>query len=68
MTVMLQQRDILRLVRGLPERCQADDIIERIRLWEALQEAEADVIAGRVYTTAEVRARIGQWNRRHPAK
>jgi len=64
MTVTLDRRKLLRIVKDLPDRCSLEDAVYRIHLWAAVEEAEADVAAGRVYPQETVEQRLrAKWHR-----
>mgnify|MGYP001596873269 CR=1 FL=1 len=64
MTVSLDRRKLLRVVKELPESCSLEDAVYRIHLWAAIEEAETDVAAGRVQPQDAVEQRLrSKWQR-----
>lgn len=54
----LTKRSVLRTLKELPERFDADELIERIVLLQKIEEGLTDAKAGRTLSLAEMRAHI----------
>ena len=54
----LSKKAVLRTLKEMPERFDADELIERIVLLQKVEEGLADAKVGRVLSMAEVRAHI----------
>ncbi|MBL0127147.1 MAG: hypothetical protein IPP83_06735 [Flavobacteriales bacterium] len=60
----LTKKAVLRSLKELPERFDADELIERIVLLQKVEEGLADAKAGRVFTLDQMRAHIQRkWSR-----
>ena len=60
----LSKKAVLRSLKELPERFDADELIERIVLLQKVEEGLADAKAGRVFTLDQMRAHIQRkWSR-----
>ncbi len=65
MATVMDRKKLLKVVRDLPESCTLDEAVYRIQLWAAIEEAEADIAAGRVSTQSEVESRLkAKWRRK----
>ncbi len=53
--------DIVAEMKTLPEDADWQSLSERVRLLAGIEKARADVRAGRVYTTAEIKADLHEW-------
>jgi predicted transcriptional regulator len=53
--------EIVAEMENLPDDADWPALSERVRLIAGIEKARADVRAGRVYTTAEIRADLRQW-------
>ncbi|MBK7383385.1 MAG: hypothetical protein IPI81_08615 [Flavobacteriales bacterium] len=61
---ILTKKAVLRSLKELPERFDADELIERIVLLQKVEEGLADAKAGRVFTLDQMRAHIQRkWSR-----
>lgn len=56
------KQDLLELVSLLPDKATLDDFLDTLDLETGLNEAEADINAGRVHTQEEVIEMLKQWN------
>lgn len=54
----LSKKAVLRTLKEMPERFDADELIERIVLLQKVEEGLADTKVGRVLSMAEMRAHI----------
>ncbi len=59
----IRKRDVLQLVRSLPDRVDLEELIYRLYLRQKIAAGEADIAAGRVLSSAELRKRIKQWRK-----
>ena len=57
------KQEVIDLVRQLPDNVDVEDLIYRLYLREKLAAAEADIAAGRTFSTEEVRAEAAKWRR-----
>ena len=55
--VSLKQQ-VIEALSSLPDDSTLEDMLMHIELWAGVPEAEADVEAGRLYSTEEVKRRI----------
>lgn len=54
----LTKRAVLKTLKELPDRFDADELIERILVLQKIEEGIEDAKAGRTYTLAEMRAHV----------
>ena len=54
----LRKKEVLDLVRGMPENVDVEELIYRLYLREKMERAEKDIAAGRTYSTEEVRRHV----------
>ncbi len=59
----LRKKEVLDMVRRMPEKVDVEELIYRLYLREKLERAEQDIAAGRTYSTAEVRRHIRKWQK-----
>ncbi|HEY0977347.1 MAG TPA: hypothetical protein VGE21_07735 [Flavobacteriales bacterium] len=60
----LSKRAVLKTLKDMPERFDADELIERIMLLQKVEEGVADVKAGRVLGTDAMREHIAaKWRK-----
>lgn len=55
--------DLLEMVRKMPDEIDIEELIYRLYVREKLELAEADIVAGRTFSTEEVRAQAAEWAR-----
>jgi hypothetical protein len=53
--------EIVAEVRSLPEDADWVALSDRVRLLAGIEKARADVRAGRVYTTTQIKADLREW-------
>jgi hypothetical protein len=53
--------EIVAEVKSLPEDADWAALSERVRLLAGIEKARADVRAGRIYTTAQVKSDLREW-------
>ncbi|MDP2898320.1 MAG: hypothetical protein Q8Q12_17420 [bacterium] len=54
---------MLKLVRHMPDEIDIEELIYQLYIREKLALAEADIAAGRTFSTEEVRAQAAEWSR-----
>ncbi|HMU15280.1 MAG: hypothetical protein JST41_11670 [Bacteroidetes bacterium] len=60
----LSKRAVLKSLKELPERFDADELIERIVLLQKIEEGLSDAKAGRVLTSLTMKAHIdAKWSK-----
>lgn len=60
----LSKRAVLKSLKELPERFDADELIERIVLLQKIEEGLSDAKAGRVLTSRAMKAHIdAKWSK-----
>lgn len=59
----VKRKEMLQLVRQLPERVDIEEVIYRLYLREKLAAAEADIAAGRTLSAPEMRRQASQWRK-----
>ena len=57
----MQKDEVLELVRQLPDDVDLEEVIYRLYLREKLAAAEADIAAGRILSSEEVREQAHTW-------
>ena len=58
---LLDKKTVLRSLKSLPDRFNADDAIERIIILEKIAAGMADVKAGRTISLEEAKKRMAKW-------
>ena len=58
---MTVKQQVLQAIQRLPDDADFRDVTEEIALLAAVQEAEADIQAGRVVSNDEMKKRIDEW-------
>jgi hypothetical protein len=53
--------EIVAEMKSLPEDADWPALAEKVRLMAGIEKARADVRAGRVYTTSEIKADLREW-------
>jgi predicted transcriptional regulator len=61
---MTLERFVLGVLAQMPKDATIDDFISELELERDLEEAEADVEAGRVHTQEEVEKMVAEWTAR----
>ena len=61
--MLLKKTDVIRMIKKMPEKLDAEELMYRIYLWEKIQAAEADIRTGRVKTHAQVMKEAAKWLR-----
>jgi len=61
---MTVKQQVLQAIQRLPDDADFRDVTEEIALLAAVQEAEADIKAGRVVSNEEMKKRITEWTER----
>ena len=56
--------DIVAEMQSMPEDANWEFVSERVRVIAGIEKARADVRAGRVFTTAEIKADLHAWLRK----
>jgi hypothetical protein len=59
--VTISKEEVLALLRQLPDEVEIEELIYRLYLREKLAAAEADVAAGRTFTSEEMRTQAARW-------
>lgn len=59
----IPKKEMLDLVRELPDDIDVEELIYRLYLREKLASSEADVAAGRTITAAEIRKQAAEWRK-----
>lgn len=59
----VKRKEMLQLVRQLPESVDIEEVIYRLYLREKLAAAEADIAAGRTLSARELRRQASQWRK-----
>ena len=59
----IQKKEILELVRQLPDAVDIEESICRLQLREKLASAEADTTAGRTLSASEIRRQTAKWRK-----
>lgn len=59
----IKKKEMLQLVRQLPENVDIEELIYRLYLREKLAAAEKDIASGRVLSAQEMRRQAAQWRR-----
>lgn len=59
----VRKEEILEMVRQTPDEIDIEDLSYRLFLREKIEMAEADIAAGRTFSTEEVRAQAAEWSR-----
>ena len=57
----MHKEEVLELVRQLPDEVDVEEVIYRLYLREKLAVAEADIAAGRMLSSEEVREQARTW-------
>lgn len=57
----ISKEEVLALLRQLPDEVEIEELIYRLYLREKLAAAEADVAAGRTFTSEEMRTQAARW-------
>jgi len=60
-TDLLDKKTVLRSLKSLPDRFNADDAIERIIILEKIAAGMADIKAGRTLSLEEANKRMAKW-------
>mgnify|MGYP007112210852 CR=1 FL=1 len=60
-TDLLDKKTVLRALKSLPDRFNADDAIDRIIVLEKIAAGIADSEAGRVVSLEEAKKRMAKW-------
>jgi len=60
-TDLLDKKTVLRSLKSLPDRFNADDAIERIITLEKIAAGMADIKAGRTLSLEEANKRMAKW-------
>jgi hypothetical protein len=55
---MLAKEQVLEIVSSLPANISFDEILKTLSIIQSDQKAEADIKAGRIYTTKQAKERI----------
>lgn len=58
---LLDKKRVLRSIKDLPERCSADDVLERIHLLQAIEQGIAGSEEGKGITLADAKRRHRKW-------
>jgi predicted transcriptional regulator len=58
---LLDKKTVLRSLKSLPDRFNADDAIERIIILEKIAVGMADVEAGRTVSLEDAKKRMAKW-------
>lgn len=59
----VKKKEMLQLVRQLPEKADIEELIYRLYLREKLAAAEEDIAAGRTFSAREMRRQASQWRK-----
>ena len=59
----MEKKEILKLIRRLPEDVTAADVMEELYFRAQVQRGLADVAEGRVLTENDLRGRISKWRK-----
>ena len=59
--MLIKRNDVMKMVKGMPMKLDADELVYRIYLWEKIQAGEADIRAGRVVTHEQAAKEINKW-------
>lgn len=58
---MLKKESVIEAVNQMPgDEVNVEALVETLRLLQKLQKAEEDIVAGRVYTTDDLRQIVGK--------
>jgi predicted transcriptional regulator len=58
---LLDKKTVLRSLKSLPDRFNADDAIERIIVLEKIAAGMADIEAGRTVSLEDAKKRMAKW-------
>lgn len=59
----VKKEEILEMVRQMPDEIDIEELIYRLYLREKIEMAEADIAAGRTFSSEEIRAQAAEWGR-----
>ena len=62
-TMTIKKKEMLQLVRQLPENVDVEELIYRLYLREKLVGAEKDIASGRTLSAEEMRRQAAHWRR-----
>jgi predicted transcriptional regulator len=58
---MLTKEKIKKSIDALPDDLTVDQVIDRIIMLDKIEQGLQDVQEGRVYSTEDVKAKLGKW-------
>jgi len=59
----MNKQAVMTIIEKLPAEFSLDDLFERLRFVESVNEGLEDIECNRVYSTAEAREKLARWNR-----
>lgn len=62
--VTIPKEQVLKLIQQMPDEIDVEELIYRLYVMEKLALAEADIAAGRTYSSEELRAQAAEWGRK----
>lgn len=61
--IRIPKEEVIEMVRQMPDEIDIEELIYRLYLREKIEMAEADIAAGRTFSSEEVRAQSAEWAR-----
>ncbi len=61
--IRIPKEEVIEMVRQFPDEIDIEELIYRLYLREKLELAEADIAAGRTFSSEEFRAQAAEWGR-----
>lgn len=59
----ITREEVLEMVRRLPDEIDVEELIYRLYLREKIERGEADIAAGRTFSTEEIEAQAVEWGK-----
>ena len=59
--MLLKKADVMKMIKEMPEKLDAEELMYRIYLWEKIQAGESDIRAGRVKSHDQVMKEAAKW-------
>lgn len=57
----MKKTQLIETIQDMPEEFSVDDLIERLMIWQKIEEGQQQIQAGQFYTEEEANKKLEKW-------